>query len=301
MSARRVSGRRLEELDRLLTDRDKAILRSLQKCRYLTSGQVQRLHFTEHSSQTAAIRAANRGLVKLQDRQLIESLERRIGGAKAGSGAYVWALTEAGTKLLRIGAVNNADMSRKRFFSPTPTFLEHYLAVAEAYVQLTEVCGRNNMKMVIAELEPLSWRGFNSESGKPVSLKPDLFAVVINGKYEDRWFIEIDLATESSVVILDKCKRYVQYYKTSKEQQESGVFPLVLWITPSLKRKESLQRHITDSKELGMKSIFRVITADEYETALCGMEALDAAKEKQTAQETPNLNGNERSKQGVVQ
>ena len=60
----------------------------------------------------------------------------------------------------------------------------------------------------------------------------------MSGQYEDRWFIEVDLDTESPNKIIDKCERYHKYYRSGLEQQESGVFPLTVWIVPSAERKK---------------------------------------------------------------
>ena len=277
MRDKRISRKRLEELDRILADRDKEILNSLQKCRYLTTGQIGRLHFKSNANKTAALRAANRVLVKLQDYGVIDALERRIGGVRAGSGAYVWFLTETGTKLLHIN--DTTYSSRKRFFEPSLNFLEHTLAVSESYVQIAEICDKYHLNLIKVEIEPVCWRGYIGEDGKPATLKPDLFTVIAGKEYEDSWFIEIDLSTESPCIILDKCQRYTHYYKSGLEQKQSGVFPLVVWIVPSTSRKENLQRNIAECKELHPKNIFIVITPSEFE------ELLHQGTEYITAQE----------------
>ncbi len=266
MNGKRILRRQLDELSDTLNERDRAMLISLEKCRYQTTGQLQRLFFLDHKNPTAATRAANRSLSKLQDYGLILALERRIGGVRAGSGAYVWQLTEAGLRLLHIK--EPAFTARKRFFCPSPVFLRHTLAVAEARTQASEICRRYLMTLERCELEPDCWRRFIDEHSRSVILKPDLFVLTVTDKYEDSWFLEIDLDTESPMVVLEKCRRYCHYFKSGIEQKQSGVFPLVVWIVVSLGRKESLERHITKSQELQPKSIFRVITADKFETLL---------------------------------
>jgi len=77
------------------------------------------------------------------------------------------------------------------------------------------------------------------------------------------------------MIVLDKCRRYAHYYRTGAEQRETGVFPLVVWIVPNGKRKSNLRRYIDECRELQLKSIFLVITPDEFETLICeGKEAL---------------------------
>ena len=112
--------------------------------------------------------------------------------------------------------------------------------------------------------EPDCWRN-HQEHGRSAVLKPDLFAVTASGEYEDAWFIEMDLNTEAPCAVLEKCRRYVRYYKSGIEQKQSGVFPLVVWIVPSGARKKSLQQNIDECRELACKGLFLVITPDELE------------------------------------
>ncbi|MCL2392958.1 MAG: hypothetical protein FWC66_10220, partial [Oscillospiraceae bacterium] len=67
MSDKRLSKRRLLEIDASFSDRDRSVLRIVQKCRYITSGQLQRLLFTDAATPAAALRAVNRNLEKLKD------------------------------------------------------------------------------------------------------------------------------------------------------------------------------------------------------------------------------------------
>ena len=264
MSEIRISQRRIEELERIISDRDKAILLSLQDCRYLTTGQIKRLHFADKPTHLSGLRATNRGLVKLKGYGLITHLNRRIGGVRGGSGSLVSVLTKAGVSLL--GLINTDNTPRKRTFDPSPAFLEHTLAVAETYIQFIEICKRNNLELVESELEPASWRKYVGTDGKSVYLKPDIFAVTASGDYEDCWFVEVDLATESPNVVVGQCLRYARYHKT--EFGNDDTFPLVVWIVPSVTRKESLKRHIAESKDLSIKNAFVVITPDELEPLL---------------------------------
>lgn len=270
MRGKYLSKLRLEELDGiLLSDRDKAVLRTLQDCRYLSSRQISRLLFTDSVSPTAAVKAANRCTRKLKDFGVVDSLERRIGGSRAGGGSYVWSLTESGINLLNLG---NPDYSpRKRTFEPSPNFMQHTLAVSETYVQLIEVCRQHSLNVVKTELEPGCWRSYTGEDGKPASMKPDMFAITGNDEFEDCWFFEIDMNTESPSVVAEKCRRYTLYYKSGIEQEQNGVFPLVVWIAFSDKRKNRLQQCIDDCLEISerSKALFTVIMPDEFEKLLC--------------------------------
>jgi len=102
----RLSQMQIEELAGRICERDRKILQSLQKCRYLTTDQIKRLHFNKNTTPTAGLRAANRNLKKLSDWGVIGALRRRIGGVRAGSASYVWALRSAGFKLLCLDNAN---------------------------------------------------------------------------------------------------------------------------------------------------------------------------------------------------
>ena len=260
--AMRVGKNQLERLSGELTQRDREILVSLKKCKFLLTGQIQRLHITDASSKNAAIRAAARELRKLKEYGLVATLERRIGGTRAGSGSLIWHLTEAGERFL---AMNTSEQySRRRYLEPSRMFLRHSLAVSECYVQLVEIC-RNAPELTLlnADWEPDCWRPY-TQHGKVIALKPDLFVATKSDGYEDRWFIEIDLSTESPSTIIGKCDRYRDYYRSGLEQKQFGVFPVVVWIVLDEKRKERLRAAIQEAYPKGGK-LFIVITADEFE------------------------------------
>ena len=185
---------------------------------------------------------------------------------RAGSGGLVWHLTHAGERLLRLHEQTTSPV--RRFFEPSPFFLSHALAVAEVAVHLTEICReQHGMKLTALQPEPECWRTY-SEYGSMLSLKPDLFAITVSGQYEDRWFIEVDLATESPSKVVDKCERYHKYYRSGLEQQEAGVFPLTVWIVPTVERKEKLIKHIREAFDKQPR-LFTVITKDELWALVC--------------------------------
>jgi len=269
-----LSKRQLEELNATLSNRDKAILRSLGRCRYLTTGQIRRLHHTDSVSPAAGQRAANWTTAKLKNHGLIETLERRVGGVRGGSQSCVWALTAAGAKLLHLN--DTGYTQRKRFFEPSINFLNHTLAVSEIYIRILETCKRYQLDLIQADLEPDSWRDY-VEDGKPVTLKPDMFVITAGGEYEDIMFLEVDLNTEAPSRVLEKCRRYVRYHSSGIEKKRYDVFPLVVWLVNSESRKNTLKEYLAEEKKIPevFKGIFAVIMTDELETLITsGMEAL---------------------------
>ena len=256
---RRLSHKRLLELDIVLRERDKEVLLAVQRHRYLLTGQVQRLIFTDAATATAALRAASRCLRKLKSLGLVCTLTRRIGGVRAGSGSLVWYLSHAGERLLRLH--DHKPLPARRFFEPSPYFLAHTLAVSEISIQLTELCREQGMELSSLQPEPECWRAY-SEHGAYLSLKPDLYAVTVSGEYEDRWFFEVDLDTESPAKVIEKCQRYHQYYRTGLEQKAAGVFPLTVWIVPDTGRRDRLAAAIRTAFDKQPR-LFAVITGDE--------------------------------------
>ena len=256
---RRLSHKRLLELDIVLRERDKEVLLAVQRHRYLLTGQVQRLIFTDAATATAALRAASRCLRKLKSLGLVCTLTRRIGGVRAGSGSLVWYLSHAGERLLRLH--DHKPLPARRFFEPSPYFLAHTLAVSEISVRLAELCREQDMVLSALQSEPECWRSY-SEHGTHLSLKPDLYAVTVSGEYEDRWFFEVDLDTESPAKVIEKCQRYHQYYRTGLEQKAAGVFPLTVWIVPDTGRRDRLAAAIRAAFDKQPR-LFAVITGDE--------------------------------------
>ena len=256
---RRLSQKRLMELETVLGKRDKEVLLAIQRHRYLLTGQVQRLIFTDAATATAALRAASRCLKKLKDLGLACTLSRRIGGVRAGSGSLVWYISHAGERLLRLRDHKPAPV--RRFFEPSPYFLAHTLAVSEISLQLTELCREQDMVLSALQPEPECWRSY-SEHGTHLSLKPDLYAVTVSGEYEDRWFFEVDLDTESPAKVIEKCQRYHQYYRSGLEQKAAGVFPLTVWIVPDQGRRDRLAAAIRAAFDKQPR-LFAVITGDE--------------------------------------
>jgi len=260
----RISRKELEEIEHILSDKNKNILRSVWELRYLTTNQIRRLYFTESTTDSAGLRAASRALRKLKEMKLVTVLDRRIGGVRSGSGSYIWHMDAAGDHLLRL--MESKARPRRRFFEPSAYFLAHTIAVSECYIRLIEICSDRKIKLTEIHGEPDSWRSMNS-GGKITSLKPDLFAITLCESYEYRWFFEVDLDTESPAKIIGKCRRYHQYYQSGLEQKQYGVFPMVVWIVPDAVRKARIGQciHAEFSK---LPNIFVVITPEELDALI---------------------------------
>ena len=71
-------------------------------------------------------------------------------------------------------------------------------------------------------------------------LRPDLFVRIGVGALEDRWWIEVDMATEARSTIIAKGKRYLAYYRSGDEQSRHGIFPRTIWAVPDRRRAEEV-------------------------------------------------------------
>lgn len=227
----RIGKRGLAELRTALDDRDWAIIQSLDQLGYLTTRQVERLHYplSEFTALSAA-RTARRTLSRLHAQHVIRHLERRIGGLRAGSASFVWTLDEIGGRLLN-------HPSRRRAQEPSRLHLDHTLAVAELVVQLTEVARAGEVEIVTVETEPNCWRTIPAAHGGRLTLKPDLRLILGVSDEERHFFVELDRDTEHRPVLARKCKTYLAAWQSGQEQAEHGVFPRVLWVVPDQERE----------------------------------------------------------------
>lgn len=269
----RLSRKRLLALEAELSDLDWQVLETIGQCRAVLGKQIRRLYFTDRASKNANTTAANRRLKALSDSGLIAAVNRKVDCRSRGYVAYIYYLTEAGEHILQIH--RHEPEVRKRNIEPSVATLAHTVSVAECYVLAVETCREEDMRLMEIEMEPDCWRPYQG-SYKNRILKPDL-AIVTEKQdwmsheetwYELRWFVEVDLNTEDIQTIIEKCRRYYEYYRSDTEQRLHGdVFPLVAWIVKTEARKRSLIRHIRETFPQYPR-IFAVILPDEFTAML---------------------------------
>jgi hypothetical protein len=259
----RIGRRGLAEVKTSLSDRDWRVLHSLEQLHFLTTRQVQRLHYPPGSfTALSAPRSARRDLGRLHDLRLVSHLERRIGGLRAGSASLVWTLDGLGARLLDHG-------TRRRSHEPSRLHLEHVLDVAELVVQLQEAARSGVAEVLELETEPDCWRIMPAAHGGRRTLKPDLRLVLGAQERELHWFVELDRGSEHRPVLARKCQAYLAAWQAGREQAEHGVFPRVLWIVPDTARVQVIQSvfHNMPTVSTGM---FMATTPDVALTALLG-------------------------------
>jgi hypothetical protein len=211
---------RISRVARNLSDRDWAVIHTVKSVRVASAPQLERLHFAG-----VGRRQTRSALASLVARGVLARLPRVIGGVRAGSTGFAYVLGPAGQRLIR------PDITRtRRPWTVGLPFLTHSLAVTQLLVDITEACRKTDGLTAVGDFrsEPDCWRTFIHG----LALKPDAEALIHQGPYDDRWFFEVDLGTESPATLDRKLSRYVAYWRTGYEQSITGVFPRVLWIVP---------------------------------------------------------------------
>jgi hypothetical protein len=135
--------------------------------------------------------------------------------------------------------------------------------VSDLYVRLREAERTASLELVTYDAEPRCWRSFSGPGGAIVTLKPDAYAAVFQGDFEDRFFIEVDLSTEDGPRIIAKARTFVNYWRSGKEQEASGIFPLVCWVTNTEQRRDFLRRTFDRLPE-HERALFTITTRHDF-------------------------------------
>ncbi|MDO3175891.1 replication-relaxation family protein [Mycobacteroides abscessus] len=246
-----------------LSDRDRAILRSVDDHQFLTARHIEALHFDAIAA-TARSRIARRTLARLRELRILGTLERRIGGIRAGSEGLIYYVDVAGDRLLE----RRARRGRLRY-EPTARFVAHRLAVAETHLSLLAADRSGDIELADSAIEPATWRHFTGLGAARRTLKPDLYAETATADDLVRaWFIEVDLGTEHIPTLLTKCREYETYRQTGIEQDRHGAFPLVVWSlthpdpAKAARRRHALTEAIAADRTLP-SALFRIGAPDQ--------------------------------------
>ena len=131
----RLSARRLAGLADELSERDRSLLLALARLRVASGSQLERLCFRKIAV-SARGRVRRRVLGRLVGLGLMVTLERRVGGVRAGSAGLVYGLSGAGWRL--VDQLSRSDDASRRRTRETPgtLFLAHALG------HLRDLCRR---------------------------------------------------------------------------------------------------------------------------------------------------------------
>ena len=237
--------------------------------RFATTTQLARLTALEYASSASALRQTQRHLASLAQQRLLTSLERRVGGWQGGSAVTVWAATTRGHRLVAADEGEEEVPRRQRPREVSTTFLDHLLAITEVRTSIEEAVRQEADTEATVALEPDCWRTALSPSGQVQVLRPDLAVTITSPAYEDRYLIEVDRATENPGRVIATCWRYQEHQATSAQASDDGVFPLVVWLVPTDRRRHRLERAIAHSTGL-LRDLFRVIRLDQLPTLIHG-------------------------------
>ena len=237
--------------------------------RFATTTQLARLTALEYASSASALRQTQRHLASLAQQRLLTSLERRVGGWQGGSAVTIWAATTRGHRLVAPDEGEGEVPRRQRPREVSTTFLDHLLAITEVRTSIEEAVRQEADTEAAVALEPDCWRTALSPSGQVQVLRPDLAVTITSPAYEDRYLVEVDRATENPGRVIATCWRYQEHQATSAQASDGGVFPLVVWLVPTDRRRHHLERAIAHSTGL-LRDLFRVIRLDQLPTLIHG-------------------------------
>lgn len=242
MTAARLTAGRLRQLADELPARYTVPLLHISHARVLTGQQLDRLLHDAGGPPQAATRARQRAMAHLARLGLVSTVNRRVGGVRAGSAGHVHTLTPAGHKLAAILAGRTLPAAVRRFRPPGPLAMDHALDVAEIYVQLVEASRTGGFQVAAFVTEPATWWPI----GNGGQLRPDAYTVLDAGNYRDCWWLEIDRATESIPRLRDKLRDY-RDHATYSGTGPDGVVPNILVTAPTPQRVEAIRAAITDA------------------------------------------------------
>lgn len=253
----RITPSRLDQIASRLADEDRAVLSWLADVRVATGAQLARRFWGAQEPMDVRARAARRTLRRLEEWRVIDRLAHRVGGVRRGSSSIVYGVGRAGQRLMA-----REGFEVRRLAAPGDRYVAHTLAITELCVRLHEATLNGDLDLIALQTEPYCWRGHLSLMGSRVVLKPDLFVRIGVGALEDRWFVEVDLATESRPTITAKATRYLAHFRSGEEQREHGVYPRVIWTAPTPHRAEQLTDAIGHLPEAAQR-LFVVWLYDE--------------------------------------
>jgi hypothetical protein len=263
----RITEARARWVEDRLGDRDVGIVQALVRVRVATVRQLERLFFPGPSPLSSS-RRCQKTLERLTTWRVVVRLDRRIGGARAGSAGFVYGLDAVGQRIA--GRAGPAGGSRpRRPWTPSLGFLRHELAVTELYVRLVEVARIASFEIEAFDTEPGCWRAFTGPGGELVFLRPDAYVRLGTEEFSEQAFVEVDCGTESSTALSRKCDRYREYWASGAEQRRRGVFPRVLWLVPDRRRHDQLIE-VVGRQPAEAWRLFQVAELDEAIHALVG-------------------------------
>jgi hypothetical protein len=233
------SPHRLTQLPTQLPTRDTTLLPHLARVRLLTGAHLDRLLARPETTPETTARHRRRTMTRLQQLGLVTTLDRRIGGTRAGSTGHIYTLTPTGHRYLATLTGQPPPPHAKKSSTPSALFLAHTLAISDIYVHLIEASHHHTLTMPRFVTEPACWQ----PTGHGDYLKPDAYLILATSPHQDCWWLEIDQNTESLPRIRTKCRTYLDYL-THGGLGPDDVPPRILFTAPDTDRSDAIHRVI---------------------------------------------------------
>jgi hypothetical protein len=265
MTRRYLTVAAARELAGRLSERDWEVLHRVSDLRFVSGAQLTRLCFTDGPNDAANGRTARRVLLRLVQLGLLARLPRPVGGVRAGSAGFVYHLGIGGQRLAAVRGWQPESRGR-RSRAPGTLFVRHALLVAGLHTQLVEGDRSRRFELLELAAEPSCWREMDGLGGQRY-LKPDSYARLGVGEFEDSYFLEADRGTEGSRTIGRQLGLYVAYRATGQEQARRGVFPKVLWLAPDGRRAHVLGEAVA-ALPMHARELFQVRQLDGWLDAI---------------------------------
>jgi hypothetical protein len=234
----------IERLAQSLSERDWAIIETLDHVRLASGLQLERLHFHQLADHS---RQVKRGQVlkRLVDARVLLPCERRVGAARHGSDQLCYVLDSAGRRLLQLRANQDAPERRvRRPRQPGERFISHAVAVTELYVALVEHSRVGRFIVEAFDAEPACWW----PNGLGGLLKPDAYVKLRVGTVTDYWWYEADLGNEVLPTIRGQLRVYLDFVARGQLGPDD-IVPRVAVGVPTPARRSAVQREINQLPE----------------------------------------------------
>lgn len=240
MNKTRITEHDLLRIAARISEREFRVLETIDRLGLVTTGQIERLHFSPHSPQYRQ-RARQRAMKNLIHARTALALTRHMGGPQRWSGQPIYALDVAGDRLMRQRQGMSGYYRPPRRSLPALQLLDHVLDVAELYTRVSEASQAGAFDLAEGATEPASW--WRTSTGKLI--KPDAYLTLSAGGYFHHWWVEVDRGTESAPTVLRQLSAYISF-ATSGEPGPSDVIPRVLVTVPTTTRRTALRRALSD-------------------------------------------------------
>jgi hypothetical protein len=194
----------------------------------------------------------------LVEYQLVATLERTIGGARAGSAGHVYSLGVAAQRVLPLlggdGCIDESPGRTRAPATPGSLFLAHALDVAAIYVELRELESAGDLTLMQFDVEGAAWW----PDGRGGVVKPDAYVQLRAGAIVDSYWAEIDRATESLPTLRRKLSVYTDVARTGQLGPD-GVVPRVLVTVPHDRRLAAVRDLVAALPAPGPELILSVL------------------------------------------